>query len=96
MGWLPLRFVVIKKIFYAQTENSSKTDWISNLERDCQYSTLKHEEIKAMPKNIYSPNSPKKVESGALIYIKSVEQPWIGQILPSFREASKKVCYQRG
>ena len=60
MGWLPLRFVVIKKIFYAQTENSSKTDWISNVERDCQYSTLKHEEIKAMPKNIYSPNSPKK------------------------------------
>ena len=65
---------LMKKFFYAQIENSSKTDWTSQVERDCQELkiTLNHEEIKAMSKNMFKNYVTNQVESGALNYLKSM------------------------
>ena len=64
---------LMKKFFNAQLENSSKTDWtfqVKNYMKELEIN-LTMEEIHCMSKNMFKEYIRKKIESGALKYLKS-------------------------
>ena len=67
------RRIPYKKFFNAQLENSTKTDWTFQVQKDLEELdiTINFEDIKNMSKNMFKNYIKKKVEIGALIYLKS-------------------------
>ena len=65
---------LIKKFFNAQLENSSKTDWtfqVQNYMKELEIN-LTMEDIHCISKNMFKEYIRKKIECGALIYLKSL------------------------
>ena len=64
----------MKKFFNAQLENSSKTDWTSQVEKDLKELEIKltFEDIESMSRNKFKNHILKKIESSALKYLKSM------------------------
>ena len=64
---------LIKKFFFAQLENSSKTDWTSQVQRDLEEIEIKltFEEIQNMSKSQFKKLVTKNIENKALLYLKS-------------------------
>ena len=64
----------LKKFFNAQMENSNKTDWTYQVEKDLKELEicLEIEDIKRMSKNKFKRHINKKIECAALKYLKSM------------------------
>ena len=67
---------LMKKFFNAQLENSTKTDWTSQIEHDLKELdiNLGIEDIQNISKNKFKNHIKKKVEVAALKYLKSLIQ----------------------
>ena len=65
---------LLKKFFNAQMENSNKTDWTYQVQKDIKELEicLEIEDIKSMSKNKFKSHINKKIECAALKYLKSM------------------------
>ena len=66
-------FLILQQTINAQEEQSKKTDWTSQVQKDIKELkiNLSFEDIKAMSKNMFRNHIKKKMETEAFIFLKS-------------------------